>query len=191
MPEVVADQENLAPKHVASSESTPEKVQSKRKAGLVATPRQKEMIRRTRSKVTSEAEASKVPSAAAAAASEPPASDAPRVRGVDVGKCVANLQLMLDVAKVFQGHDLPKIEEQKKSFTLQSADEGASSSIGVILASGTFYVSKALPQKVEELKSQHGPKSFVLDRKGGISLGWKRMGSVKEAFLDTNQHGKY
>ena len=134
-------------------EGTPQKNGSASMSATTATPRQKTMLVRSRARLDLEQKGS------------PPAP---------VSKAVQNYR-ELCAKKPFK---VSEIADGKKSFTLQPSGE-TGSSIGVILTTGSFYVGKVeLPENLPGHVVTLLPKS---DKKGGMSLGWKKFKNVNEA----------
>lgn len=174
------------PKSTTAEVGTPDKINPKRKHAMVATPKQKEMVKKRREAAHAAASQGDGNGSSLPAQDGLPPPVAPRVENDQ--KCKDNLQLMLNCGALFSEHKLPGINEGKKSFTLHSPhnpDEG--SSIGVILSSGSFYIYKAYIPNVMHLQNQYGEGTFHTDKKGGVSLGWNRCGDVDQASLDPEQ----
>lgn len=148
----------------------------KKRALPPATPKQKAMIKRRRETVTATPEDVIPPS-------QPRPSPASKQKAL----CKANLQQMLDMDHLFVGHELPQVADARKSFTLSKPDTDTGS-IGVILTTPSFYVYQVIEQNMSHVQSGYGYGEgiFRLDKKGGASLGWNRIGSMEKAFLDIN-----
>ena len=144
---------------VNGSDATPE---VKKRAFVAATPKQKEMVRRTRERVSQEGGRAPEPSAPA--------------QGPE-GKIRANLDL-LKAAKAFQ---VPSLGQGKKSFTMQP-DGPDGCSIGVLLLTASFYVGKvSFPEGFEQKYPKLAGDFPKPDKKQGMSLGWRKFTSVKQA----------
>lgn len=144
---------------VVPSDATPE---VKKRALIAATPKQKEMVRRTRERVSQTEGHAVEPSAPAQGPQD---------------KVRANLDL-LKAAKAFQ---VPQLGQGKKSFTMQP-DGPDGCSIGILLLTASFYVAKvSFPEGLERKYPTLAGAFPKPDKKAGMSLGWRKFTSVKQA----------
>ena len=143
-------------KREAVQAATPEKPVGKGRS-IGATPRMKELVRRSRARVMeSEAAEGRSP----------------------LPKHLQNLKLLQEIPVEPFRSQLPDVHG-KKSFTLQPDLTG--SSIGVILSTGSFYVSRCdIPRDLPSKLASIMPK---MDKKNGMSLGWRKFQSTLQAYL--------
>ena len=151
-------------------------------AALLATPRQKAMVKRTRAKISE-----------AAAGSAPPegvGADAPKQSSM-MEKVKTNHELLMKFHEFGADvHYFPTLEQNPslKSFTVYPFGDGdvrKSKSIGVILFRSSFYVAKAqIPEGLQAILDQKKVTGTVKkDGTGGCSLGWTRFKDVRQAYL--------
>ena len=172
------------PGDMETQPGTPPKT-PKRAAALVATPRQKDMVKRRRQKVAADEQCA-------------PSGSTPNVP-LDEKKHTKDLAL-LEKIKTNHGllkkvldfaadvHYFPTLEDNPgmKSFTVHPyAESRGQKSIGVILFRSSFYVYRAnIPDGLQGILDEKGIKGAVKkDSNGGCSLGWTRFQSVKQACL--------
>ena len=150
-------------------------------AAMVATPRQKEMLKRTRAKVaeTTETAGSHAEKDEKAKSAKDAAMHA---------KVHENYELLRGLPEFSADCSyFPSFDNNPdmKSFTVNPYGElqGSKKSIGAVLFRTSFYVYKAnIPEGFQELLTRKGVKAHVhADAHGGCSLGWKRFQSLKQA----------
>ena len=175
--------EEKVPQDMETQPGTPPKT-PKRAAALVATPRQKSMVKRRRQKVAEQsAPAGSTPSVSA----DGNGKDAKELALLE--KIKANHQLLKNVLEFGSDvHYFPTLDDNPsmRSFTVHPYDEvRGQKSIGVILFRSSFYVYRAnIPDGLQTILDQKGVKGKVSkDATGGCSLGWSRFKSVQQARL--------
>lgn len=139
---------------------------------MVATPKQKRMVRQRRLNMDQSKAGEDVDSVAAengSAEEQAPKQD-------------INLKLLKDDPAFVA--DCPDVQSRHgvKSFTLQ-LQGGSGCSIGVILVSGSFYVYKAtIPTGFDQILLNKGIKVKVAaDAKGGCTIGWRKFENLMQA----------
>lgn len=174
------------PEDMETQPATPPKT-PKRAAALVATPRQKNMVKRRRQNVAADGQYA-------------PSGSTPNVPG-DGGnhkdakelalleKIKTNHELLKNVLEFGSDvHYFPSLEDNPsmRSFTVHPyAESRGQKSIGVILFRSSFYVYRAnIPDGLQKILDQKGVKGAIgKDSNGGCSLGWTRFKSVQQAYL--------
>ena len=163
--------------HVATPPKTPKRSAA---AAMMATPRQKTMVARTRAKLQDNSELT--------------GESAPDTAGNAKQKAMAEkvkfsyelLRNLHEFAADVNYVPCMLQNPELKSFTVRPfEDPGSKKTIGVILFRSSFYVAKAtIPEGLDKILKEKKVTGVVKkDGTGGCSLGWTRFKDVKQACL--------